>query len=99
MNITYTTCTPTTLVRAAHADMSIQAAADSEAAAHVADGHGTGTDHAGQFEERERLWLAVFNDQSIMLPFRHGGRGHVDGLPAALPRALREIQASDRHET
>ena len=38
---------------------------ESEAAAHVADGHSIGIDHAGQLGARKRLWLAAFTDQSI----------------------------------
>ena len=50
----------------------------SEVVAHVADGHVTAIDHAGQREANERRWLAVFIDQSIMCIMLRGIRGHVD---------------------
>ena len=68
--------------------MSIQDAVESEAAAHVAEDRGTGIDHAGRFEERERPSLAVVTDQSIMAAMP-AWRSQACAEPkAALPMAL-----------
>ena len=80
-------------------DMILHDAIVAEAAVHVADGGGTGIDNAGQFEQRQHAWLAVFIDQSIMPACMAAARGHVDGLIAALPRPLQEESASARNET
>ena len=68
--------------------MIIKDASESEATAHVTDGHGTGIDHAGQFKQGERAWLALFIDLSIMQACTAAAHGHVDSPSATRPRPL-----------
>ena len=67
-----------------------------EAAAHVADRHVVGIDHAGQLGARPRLADHAQSDQSIHLQLDWRARGdHVDGRIGARPWSWSSTPWSD----